>query len=135
MRMAWLAMTLCSLVAVLGALGVVSPDALLQIARRFETPGGLYAAAALRIVVGGVLVLAAGVSRAPRAIRLIGALIVVAGLVTPFLGLGRVHAILEWWAAVGPIVKRVWAGGALVFGCVMVYALAPGSRGAGPAER
>jgi hypothetical protein len=133
MSMGWIAMALCVFVAILGAIGVVSPDALLRIARHFETPGGLYAAAALRIVVGGVLVLAAGASRAPRAIRVIGVLIVVAGLVTPFLGLDRVRAILEWWAAAGPIFKRVWAGGALGFGCIMAYALAPGSRRAGGA--
>jgi len=64
MSMAWMAMALCLLVAVLGAIGVVSPGALLRIARHFQTPSGLYAAAALRIILGGALLLAAPTSRA-----------------------------------------------------------------------
>lgn len=46
-------MALCLFVAVLGAIGVVSPGALLSIAQHFQTPSGLYAAAALRIILGG----------------------------------------------------------------------------------
>jgi len=127
MSMAWMAMALCLLVAVLGAIGVVSPGALLRIARHFQTPSGLYAAAALRIILGSALLLAAPTSRAPRAIRAIGVIILVAGLITPFFGLDRFRGILEWWSAQGPIFMRVWAGVALTFGCIMAYTLVPRS--------
>jgi hypothetical protein len=128
MSMAWIAMALCLLVGVLGAIGVVSPSALLSIAQHLQTPPGLYAAAALRIILGGALLLAAPTSRAPRAIRAVGAIILVAGLMTPFFGLDRFRGILEWWSAQGPMFMRVWAGVALAFGFIMAYTLVPRSR-------
>lgn len=126
--MAWMAMVLCLLVAALGAIGVVSPRTLLGIARQLQTPSGLYVAAVLRIMLGGTLVLAAPTSRAPRAMRAIGVIIVVAGLLTPVFGLERFRGVLEAWSAQGPILMRVWASVALVFGCAMAYALLPKSR-------
>ena len=64
MRMAWIAIVLCLLVAAVGAIGVLSPGALLRIARPFQTPSRLYAAAALRILLGGAPLRAAPTSRA-----------------------------------------------------------------------
>ena len=127
----WIAIALCLLVAGLGAIGVVEPGALRGIARNFQTPSGLYAAAAFRVVLGGALVLAAPTSRAPRAIRAVGILILVAGLITPFFGLDRFRSLVAWWSAQGPTATRVWAGVALAFGCFVVYALLPQSRAKG----
>jgi hypothetical protein len=128
MSMAWMAMALCLLVGVLGGIGVVSPGALLSIAQHFQTPSGLYAAAALRIILGGALLLAAPASGAPRAIRAVGVIILVAGLMTPFFGPNRFRGILEWWSAQGPMFMRAWAGVALAFGSIMAYILLPKSR-------
>jgi hypothetical protein len=123
-----LAMALSLLVAALGAIGVVAPAELRGIARHFQTPTGLYAAAAIRVVLGGTLVLAAPTSRAPRVIRAVGVVILVAGLITPFLGLDQFRGILEWLSAQGPTATRIWAGGTLAFGCLLIYALFPKSR-------
>ncbi len=116
------------MVTILGAIGVVSPGTLLRIAWHFQSPSGLYAAAALRIILGGTLLLAAPTSRALRAIRAIDVIILVAGLITPFFGLDRFRDILERWSAQGPIFMRVWAAVALAFGCVMAYTVVPKSR-------
>ena len=121
-------MALSLLVAALGAIGVVAPGELRGIARHFQTPSGLYAAAAFRVVLGGALVVAAPTSRLPRAIRTVGIVILVAGLITPFLGLDRFRGILEWLSAQGPTATRIWAGVALAFGCLLIYALFPRSR-------
>ena len=119
------------LVAALGAIGVVEPGTFRGIAKQFQTPSGLYAAAAFRVVLGGALVLAASTSRAPRAVRAIGVVILVAGLITPFFGLDRFRSVLAWWSAQGPIATRMWAGVALAIGCLLIYALFPRSRSAG----
>jgi hypothetical protein len=131
--MAWVAMVLCLVVAALGAVGVVSPGALLRIAHYFQTSLGLYAAAALRIVLGGALWFAAPGSRAPRLIRAIGLLVLVAGLVTPLFGVERFHGILDWWSARGPAFMRAWAAVVLAFGCTLAYGLMPGRRAANSA--
>jgi len=129
-HMAWTAMALCWLVAGLGAVGIASPAALIELARLFQTPIGLYAAAALRVIFGGALVLAAAGSRAPRVIRTIGVVVMVAGLSMPLIGLDRFRSMLEWWAVHDPVVMRVWAGVAIASGCTLAYALRPKSRSA-----
>ncbi len=113
------------LVAVVGAVGIVVPASLLTIARPFLTPAGLYAAAGLRLVLGTALFLSAPTSRAPQALRILGVVIFVAGLVTPLVGVERARAIVEWWAVQGSPFMRVWAVVALAFGLFLTYAIAP----------
>jgi hypothetical protein len=96
--MKWLAVTLSSFIVVLGAIGVVWPAALLGIARSFGTPSGLYVAAALRIVFGVALFVSAPASRAPGAIRTIGIVVFVAGLMTPLIGPEAIRGVVDWWS-------------------------------------
>src|SRR5437762_7223518 len=93
-----------------GAIGVAAPDALLSLGRWVATPGGLYAVAGLRIALGVIFVLAAPASRAPRTVRVIGVVAIVAGLTTPLFGVARTRAILDWWASGGPWAMRLAAG-------------------------
>jgi ribose/xylose/arabinose/galactoside ABC-type transport system permease subunit len=84
-------------VVVVGIVGIVSPDSVTTVRRQyFATPVGLYAAGAVRIAMGLVLVLVARVSRAPKILRTLGALMCAQGLAATFLGLDRAQAILEW---------------------------------------
>ncbi len=48
-------------------------------------------------------------------------MIVVAGVLTPLVGVDRARAIVEWWPAQGSAFLRVWAGVALVFGVFLTY--------------
>lgn len=63
--MTYLALGLSLFIAVMGALGVVSPARLFWVLRQYQTPGGLYIAAAIRVVLGVALFLAAPMSKAP----------------------------------------------------------------------
>ena len=113
------------LMGILGVLGVVWPDRLIRFARAWHTPAGLLLAAALRIVLGLALFLAAPDSRAPLMLRILGVVIFAAGLATPFFGLERSRRVLEWWAARSPAFRRAWAACALAFGLVLVSVVAP----------
>ena len=55
--------------------GFVSPDSMMALRRIYYTPGGLYAAGAVRLAMGLVLILAASNSRWPRTLRALGAVI------------------------------------------------------------
>jgi len=123
--MAFVALTFGIAIAVLGALGIVVPASLLSISRPFLTPAGLYAAAGLRLVLGTALFLAAPPSRAPKTLRTLGVVIIIAGIVTPLLGVEHARAIVDWWAAHGSVFMRVWAAVALAFGVFLAYAIAP----------
>ena len=116
-----LALVIGALVILVGAVGVAAPDVLLFVGRSVITPGGLYAIAALRIAIGLVFALAAPASRAPRTLRVLGVLVIIAGLVTPWFGVARSLAVLDWWASVGPSLRRLDAGVGMALGGFLVY--------------
>ena len=123
--MAVVALVLSLFVATLGAVGIVFPTKLLGFVRRFQSPVGLYGAAALRIVLGTALLVASGASRAPGAVRIAGAIIFVSGIVTPFFGVERFRRILDWWSSRGTVFLRMWGGVALAIGLLLAYAVIP----------
>ncbi len=124
--MTYLVLILCLRVAGMGALGVLSPARLLSILRLYETPWGLHVAAAVRVVLGVTLFLAAPTSRLPEFLRIFGIVAVAAGVLTPLLGLARISRAVEWWAARPTIVFRLWAALALALGVFLAWAIVPG---------
>ncbi|HEY3048038.1 MAG TPA: hypothetical protein VGJ72_11325 [Polaromonas sp.] len=123
-----LAMAVGLLIAAMGIVGIVAPSVPLQIAHSLLTPGGLYVVAAVRVCFGLLLLWVAPGSRTPVALRVLGALIVVAGLFTPLFGVERSRAALDWWSGQGPAFMRVSLSLAVVFGLFVVYAVAPRRR-------
>jgi energy-converting hydrogenase Eha subunit E len=119
------ALALSVLIAILGALSFVAPVRALTIARAFESPGRLYALAAIRLVLGVVFFLAGPGSREPEVLRILGILIGAVGIITPFVGLDRQRRLLNWWSARGLAFQRTWAAVGFAFGLFLVYAVAP----------
>jgi len=128
--MKFLALLLALFVIVVGIAGVVRPEILITVGRYVITPAGLYAVAALRVGFGLVLIFVALKSRAPRTLRALGAVVVVAGLATPLFGVERARAIFDWEAAHGTALIRVGAGLAIVLGSFLAFAIAAGRRAA-----
>ena len=126
--MALVALLIGLAIAAQGILGIVAPDVFLRALRSIQTPPVIYLAAVIRVVFGVVLLRAAPASRAPRILRVLGFVIVIGGLLTPFIGVRIGHAILDWWSAGGPPLVRVWAGVSLALGVFIVYAVAPNRR-------
>jgi hypothetical protein len=112
-------------VAALGAVGLVSPSRIRSVERYFQTPAGLYFAAAVRLVMGVAVFFAAPASRAPEILRILGVVIFVAGVITLLLGLERFRGLVAWWSARGSGFVRAWAAVALAFGLLLAYALLP----------
>ena len=123
--MALLALLFSLFVTTVGVIGLVSPARLFHIVQRFQSSAVLYVAAGFRVVFGASLFFAAPSSRAPEAILMVGIVVFVSGLVTPFFGIERFRRILNWWSARGPVIKRVWAGVALALGLLCAYAVTP----------
>jgi hypothetical protein len=109
---------------IVGIVGLISPDSLTT-ARRlyFATPVGLYAAGAVRIAMGLVVILNAPTSRAPKTLRVLGALMCMQALAATFLGPHRARAVLEWETMQGTALLRVGAAVALATGCFLAYAV------------
>jgi uncharacterized membrane protein len=123
--MTLVALMICLLTAVFGALGIASPARLLAVVRHFQTPMGLYFAAGIRLLLGVALLFAAPTSRAPGFINILGVLIIVIGVITLFVGLKRFRSLLDWWSAQGSAFIRGWAVLALLFGLLLAYAIVP----------
>ncbi len=77
MRIAALLVALFAIVV--GVVGIFTPDSLVTIGWYVVTPVGLAAIAALRVAIGLVLMLVAPISRVPRTLRVVGAVVLVAG--------------------------------------------------------
>ena len=103
------------------AISFAAPDLRLSLERSVLTPAGLYAIAALRIAIGLVFVLTAPASRAPRTLRMLGLIVITAGVTTPWFGVTRARAVLDWWASAGPLLMRLDAGVGMALGGFLVY--------------
>lgn len=106
---------------IVGILGLASPEALMSFVRRWQTPGGMWAAAGIRIAFGVAAWSAAPSSRAPLALQVLGVVSGLSGIALPCLGPSRFVAILSWWERRSAAVKRAWAGVAVVVGGFVLW--------------
>jgi hypothetical protein len=107
----------------LAGVGLVSPDRVTAVRRQnFATSTGTYAAAAVRLTMGLVVVLAATASRAPRTLRLLGVIMCLQGVSAALLGPAHARAVLEW-EAMRPALLRSGGIVALLTGVFMTVAL------------
>jgi hypothetical protein len=110
-----------ALLIVAGAISFAAPDLRLSLESSVITTAGLYTIAALRIAIGLGFMLAASASRAPRTLRALGLIVVIAGLSTPLFGVERARAVVNWLSSAGPLLMRLDAVVAMAFGGFLVY--------------
>lgn len=114
----------------IGVVGLVSPGSVTAGRRQyFATPTGLYTAGAVRLAMGIVVILSATASRAPKTLRLLGALMCMQGLSATLLGPEHARTVLEWETG-RPALLRAGAIVALACGVFMTFAV----TGRRPAE-
>ena len=114
---------------IVGLGGLIAPDVGTEIRRLYvATPVRLYTAAAVRVLMGLVVILSAAVSRAPRTLRAIGAVMCMQGLAATLLGPVHARAIMEWETMQGTAILRVGAAVALAAGCFLTFALSDHGR-------
>ena len=123
--MRYLAIAVGLALVLLGATTVFAPALMLAFAESLLNPVGLYVLAGVRVAIGIVILLAAGISRAPVALRILGAFILIAGIVTPLFGVERSRAMFDWWVSQGTGPMRAVAGIALAIGASLIYSLLP----------
>ena len=114
-----LAATLGLIVVAVGAVGIASPAVLLELGQSLQTSSALYVIAAIRVAVGAVLLSVASRSRMPRTLRVLGIVIVVAGVLTPLFGVERTQAVVGWWSS-HPLLLRALAGVLIILGIFVI---------------
>jgi hypothetical protein len=89
------------LVIVMGLVGLISPDTVTGLRREYVVNAyGMYVVAAVRLTLGVLLIRFAPASRAPKILRVLGAVVCLQALVqavgATFIELDRARAMLEW---------------------------------------
>jgi hypothetical protein len=113
---------------VVSIVGIVSPEYGTMVRRAyFARPVTIYAAVALRMVMGLIVIFVARGSRAPKTMRVLGAVMCLQAVTGTVLGPDRARAVLEWETMQGTALLRVGAAVALAAGGFMVFAVT-GSR-------
>jgi hypothetical protein len=118
-------------IVAVGGVGILAPSSLVWIAQHSVTSGMFYLIATVRVAFGLVLISAASASRAPKAVRVLGYVILIAGITTALTGLlaiGRARSIIDWWLQQGLGVVRLTGVLVLALGVFVAYACAPARR-------
>ena len=97
------------LLILLGLTGVFWPSGLMDLAKWTFAPKGLYVAAAIRMTVGVLLIIAAGAAATPKTVRLIGVILFAAGIATAFLSAESAQRLSDWWLNYGEDRLRITA--------------------------
>jgi len=111
-----------TLIFAAGVWGLARPVALVAFVENVRKPGALWAIAAIRLVIGTVFLLAAGGSRSPLFLQVLGWVAIVSGLITPWFRGQRLDAWLGWWTARPPAFIRAWCALALAVGGAVIVA-------------
>jgi hypothetical protein len=126
-----LAFGMALVIAAVGAVGILVPSALQWLGPQTATSGAFYFIAVVRVVFGLILISVAPVSRAPKTLRVLGYVILLAGVATALTGLVAIeHArtVIDWWLHLGSGVIRLTGVFLAAFGGFIAYACAPGAR-------
>jgi|SRR5205085_1710073 len=104
-----IALSLAALLVLLGLTGVLWPEGLMALAVYSFTGSGLYVVAAARIILGGLLAFVATATRTPKTVRVIGLIVLAAGIATALIPAERALALKDMWLARGAEPLRIAA--------------------------
>lgn len=105
----------------MGVLVIISPARANDLTRLFADQTGLWVAAAIRAVLGLGLLAAAGDSKAPGLLRILGGLILIVAIAMPLLGLDRHRRMIDWWLARDRKVQIICGAASFVLGVALIY--------------
>jgi hypothetical protein len=124
-----LAFVIGLLIAAFGTVGILAPSVLVWVAQHAVSPTQLYFIAAIRVAFGVLLISVASGSRAPKTLRVVALIPLVAGIAL-LVNVERAPAIIEWWLQQGPGLVRLSALAVVAIGGFVAYACAPARRAA-----
>lgn len=118
-------------ISTVGTVGILVPSAMVLLAQHFVTSGSFYFIATVRIAFGLILISVASASRAPKALRILGYVILILGITTALAGLvaiGQARDTIDWWLHQGSGLVRMTSVLLLALGGFVAYACTPNRR-------
>src|SRR3979409_1347061 len=104
-----IALLIATLMILLGLVGVLWPEGLMDFAKYTFTATGIYVAAIVRMALGILLLVGAKATRTPKTVRVIALIILVAGVATALITVERAQLFRDWWLGRGPDALRIAA--------------------------
>lgn len=123
--MRWIGLGLAAVIVLISAVTLIAPAQRMAFEITLMDRAGFGVIAVMRVVIAMILILAAPKSRAPRAVRAFGIVVLVAGLATPWFATGRGQAVVNELVKSGPAVMRTNGLVGLALGGFLVYTLRP----------
>lgn len=126
-----LAFVFALIILAFGLVGILVPSGLVWIAQHAVTSGAFYVIAIVRVAFGLVLISVASVSRAPKTLRALGYIILIAGIaaaLTGWLAIDSARAIIEWRLQQGSGVVRLTSVVFVILGGFVAYTCGPARR-------
>jgi len=123
-----LAFAMALAIATTGAMGILVPGSLVWIADHVANSLAFIVIGAIRIAFGLILFSVASASRAPRTLRVLGAVVLIAGIstiLTAFLAMPSARNMIESWTHQGNTLCRLSGIVILALGSFIAYACAP----------
>ena len=113
---------IAALLILVGLTGVLWPEGLMGLMTYSFTSTGIYVAAISRMILGGLLLVAAQATRTPKTTRVIAVIIFLAGVATALINPDRAQLIKDWWLSHGPDALRIAACFPLAVGFFILVA-------------
>jgi hypothetical protein len=88
-----IALGIAALLILVGLTGVLWPEGLMELVKYSFTSAGVYVTAITRMILGGLLLVAAAATRTPKTIRVIAVLIFLAGVATALMSPDRAQVL------------------------------------------
>jgi hypothetical protein len=104
-----IALFIAALLVLFGLTGVLWPEGLMQLATYSFSKNGLYVVAAVRVILGGLLFFAASATRTPKSIRVIGLVVLIAGIAGALFSPERADLMKAWLLDRGSDTLRIAA--------------------------
>jgi hypothetical protein len=107
----------------LGGLTIlILPEKFKSIMNRWTGQPRFLFAVIVRVVLGAILLSEAANLKFPLAMKIIGAISILAAVVLLLVGQQRMDRFIDWWMRMSDNILRVWSIFALAFGAFLIYA-------------
>ena len=112
------------LIVVSSAFTIIFPSNILSFAAEFLTdPGGIWWAAAMRLVLAALLWFSAPVSRTPTAFRVLAGVLLFVAVAIPIVGSEQLISLINWFASQSLWFVRALSGLGVGFGAFILWSV------------
>jgi len=112
------------IICVISLLAIILPDMIIRIVKNIKitTPLRLFAFV-IRVLLGVIFILVAGSTQFPVTLQIVGALIILSGVIVLFASNARIQSLMDWFLGLGKNILRIGGIAGFIFGGLLIYIL------------